>query len=204
MSEKVEDDKPRKALFLQRFIAFCIDMILVSLLASILSYPFINQEKIEKLEKEELEVIEQIQNDNYDTNASLDAYKTIYYKTARENGLYTLILIFIEIVYFVVYQIIHNGQTIGKKLMKIRIISDTGELSTNQMIFRSFISNYILLSLINFVFMLFGSKEMYFYISSSFALVQFIIVLISVFMIMNRKNGRGIHDRLVHTTVIRE
>ena len=115
----------------------------------------------------------------------------------------SLITIALNILYFVVYQLYNKGQTIGKKLMKIKIISTDGELFMNQMIFRAFIANFILVDLISFLFMLTKSKELYFYGTGIFQFIQYIIVIVSVFMIMFRKDGCSIHDKLVHTKVIR-
>ncbi len=204
MSKRKIGDQSKKALFLQRFLAFLIDMMLVSLIASIIYTPFMNRERLEKIEKQELELIEQAKSADFDSDVYIEQYASIYYKSARESGLLSLITISISLFYFVVYQIMKNGQTIGKRLLHIRVISEIGELTVNQMIFRSFLANYILLSLLNFIFMLFLKNNIYFYVSGLFSLIQLIIVVISAFMIMNRKDGLAIHDKLVHTVVIRE
>lgn len=204
MSKRIEEEKHKKALFLQRFLAFCIDVILISLLASIITTPFMDKEKMEKIEKQEIQLLEQTKSQDFDVDDYIDSYMSINYKTARYSGLLSLVVIFLDVLYFVVYQMYKNGQTIGKKIMKIRIISDDGELSTNQMIFRSFLSNLILLSLLKYIFMLFGTKESYFYVSGVFELFQYLIMFISVIMIANRKDGKAVHDLLFHTSVIRE
>lgn len=204
MSKKIEDDKSKKALFLQRFLAFCIDVILVSLLASIISTPFMDAKKMEQIEQQEIQLLEQTKSDSFDVDAYIDSYININYKTARYSGILSLVVIFLDVLYFVVYQIYNNGQTIGKKIMKIRVVSDDGELSTNQMIFRSFISNLILISLLKYIFMLFATKETYFYVSGVFELFQYLIMFISVIMIANRKDGKAVHDLLFHTSVVRE
>ena len=56
-SEKkdIDEDKSRKALFVQRLCAFIFDMLLVSLIASFISTPFLNSDKIHELEKKEQE-----------------------------------------------------------------------------------------------------------------------------------------------------
>ena len=204
MSKRIEEEKHKKALFLQRFLAFCIDVILISLLASIITTPFMDKEKMEKIEKQEIQLLEQTKSQDFDVDDYIDSYMSINYKTARYSGLLSLVVIFLDVLYFVVYQMYKNGQTIGKKIMKIRIVSDDGELSTNQMIFRSFLSNLILLSLLKYIFMLFGTKESYFYVSGVFELFQYLIMFISVIMIANRKDGKTVHDLLFHTSVIRE
>ncbi len=203
MSEKVNNDEPLKALLLQRFLAFIIDMFLILIVASLISTPFVDTERLEKIEKQEFETLEKFQNEEIDAKTYIDTYSSLYYKSKRESGLVSIITIFLEVVYFVVYQTYKKGQTIGKKLMKIKVVSDDGELSSNQMIYRAFIANFIIFSLISFAFMLFGPKDIFFYVSIVFECIQFLILLISAIMIMKSENGKAIHDRLAHTTVIR-
>ena len=87
--------------------------------------------------------------------------------------------------------------------MKIKVISIKNELTMNQMIFRALLINSILLELISFGFMLFSSKEVYFYGVGIFEIIQSIIIVSSALMIMYSKNSRGIHDLVTHTEVIK-
>lgn len=201
MSDKKET---KKALFLQRLVAFILDAILVSTLASLISSPFIDEEKVTKLEKQSMQIIEKYREEEAPTQEFITEYFQVYYQMGRASGMTTLVTIFIGVLYYVVYQTRMNGQTIGKKLMKIRIVSDTEGLSYNQMIFRSFLSNSILVNIILFVFMLFSEKEMFFYADVIFEGLQYVIILISILMIMNSKDGCALHDRVAHTKVLRE
>ena len=88
--------------------------------------------------------------------------------------------------------------------MNIKLISDTGELFMNQMIYRSLLANFILVDIISFIFMLVSPKSVYFYGVGLSQFIQYVIVFISIFMIMFRKDGCAIHDKLAHTRVIRE
>ena len=53
-----KDDKSKKALFIQRLIAFLIDSAIVVFAASLLSTPFINSEKITDLNNKSIELME--------------------------------------------------------------------------------------------------------------------------------------------------
>ena len=55
-----------KALFVQRFLAFLLDIVLVSFVASFISYPFLDMDSIQKLNESSVEVME-----NY-TNGKID------------------------------------------------------------------------------------------------------------------------------------
>ena len=198
---KVDDSK---ALFVQRFIAFLIDALLVSMIVSVISMPFIDSRKTENLEKNITNLMEKYEKKDISMEEFSNEYISIYYRLGRDTGFSSLISIFVGVCYFIVYQTYKNGQTIGKKLMKIRVVPLEGELFMNQMILRSFLANFLLMDICVFLFMLFSSKYAYFYSSAIIETIQYIMAAISVIMIMYRKDGCAIHDKLVHTKVIRE
>jgi uncharacterized RDD family membrane protein YckC len=197
--KKNSKDKDR-VYFVQRLGAFIIDVVLVSLLASLIASPFINLDKNETYNNKLTELSEEYVQGNIDINTYAVQYIDICYKSARNSGALSIIAILLEIIYFVVLQIYLGGQTIGKKLCKIKVVSLDGDLTMNQMIYRSFIANFILADLIAFIFMLSGSKYAYFYGSILFQGAQYIVAIISVFMIF--KSGYAVHDKLAHTKVI--
>ena len=198
---KTKDNK--KAYFVQRLIAFILDVLLVTSVASLISAPFIDKTESEKISKETSALAEKFINNEISNEEFIQVNKDLSYRTAKETGIISLITIFLNVLYFVVYQLYNKGMTVGKKLMRIRVISTDGELFMNQMIFRSFIANFILVDLISFLFMLSKSKDVYFYGTGIFQFIQYIIVIISIFMILIRKDGCSVHDKLVHTKVIR-
>ncbi len=211
--KKVKEEKEEKALFFQRFVAFLIDMLLVSVVASFIVTPFIDTKKTAELNNEINAFTQEFQEyytsgefakDEDKVDEYVSRYTSLYYESARQNGTASLISIFLGVLYFVVYQTLRKGQTLGKRLMKIRVVSEEGELSYNQMIFRSFLANFIIFDLMGFVLMLFGSKHVYFYSVAIITMIQFIMIVISAIMIMNKNDGRALHDKIVHTKVIRE
>ena len=225
--------KTSKAYFVQRLIAFMIDILLVYTVASLVATPFIDTKESEKITEEISELINQTTNQEITTREFADRNMDLSYQMARKNGFISLISIIVNILYFVVFQLYNKGQTIGKQIMKIRIKSDLDELTMNQMIFRSFIANSILLNIINIVllitmnksgyiytyggfelvqyiitivslFMISNSRLVYFYGITTFGTIQYTITFVSIFMVLIRKDGRAIHDLLVKTRVVRE
>lgn len=205
MKKKTKKSPSReKALFIQRLAAFIIDIMLVSTVASLFSVPFIDVEGVNKLNEEATAIVDQYLNQEIDMNDYLSETVSITYQLARKNGIVTIINLFLAILYFVVYQFYQNGQTIGKKLLRIQIISnDEDELTMNQMIFRSLIINSILVEMIVLGFIILASREVYFYGVGTFEGIQYLVMLISVFMVMFREDGRGLHDLIAHTKVVK-
>ena len=197
---KVENNK---AFFVQRLGAFLIDMFIVTFLASLIAVPFSSINKNDNTEEKIIELMEQYQNPEIVDDDFVAQMTDLYYQSARSSGLISLITIGVYLLYFVVYQMRKKGQTIGKKLMKIRVVSDVGELNMNQLLFRAFIADFILVELISFILMLFASKSSYIYSVFLVESIQYLIVVISIFMIMNKRDGRAIHDKIAKTTVIR-
>lgn len=191
-----------KSLFLQRFLAFIVDTLFVVLISSLIAFPFVDNASIEKLNMEMQEVSENYINSEIDINTYLAEYSSVVYQLSRKNGVVSFITIFIEILYFIVYQLYNKGQTLGKKMLKIRVESvDDGELTMNQMIFRVIIINSILYGFVSFALSIFASQSTYFYGILIFELIQYLVLLISGLMIMFGK--RGLHDLVSHTKVVR-
>ena len=176
MSKKTETLE-NKALFIQRLVAFVLDILIITFVTSLIATPIVDLEKSNKLSNQSTEVMQKYIDREIDTKTYSIEFMNISYKLARNNGILSFITIILEILYFVVFQIYRNGQTLGKMLMKINIIT--------------------------FTFMIFGSKDIYFYSTGIFGLIQYIIIIISVFMVMFRKDGCAIHDKLAHTNVVR-
>lgn len=197
MAKKLE-----KTSFTKRLAAYFIDLLVVYFIASLISTPFLNQTATEKLTKEMIDISEKYEKGDLSNNDYIINYSSISYRIARNSGIYSIVTILLEIVYYVVLQLKWNGQTLGKKIMKIKVVSESGDLDVNQMIFRSFIANFILLNIISFVFMLFCPKSIYFYGIAIFEFIQYSICIISIFMILYSKNGISIHDKIAHTKVI--
>ncbi len=193
-----------KALFIQRLAAFLLDIFLVSIVATLISYPFMDVDSIQKLNESSVEIMENYTAGKIDEKEYFNESSTVSYELAKKQGISTLIIIFLNILYFVVYQIKNNGQTLGKQILKIRVVdSSNRELSMNQMIFRSLIINSILLDMISFGILIFANQDSYFYGVSFLAFIQFCILSVSTFMIMFGKDSRGLHDLVAHTDVVR-
>lgn len=194
--------KEEKALFVQRLIAYIIDMIIISCISSVLSYPFINFDSFEKLQKEENKVLEKYTNQKIDFMVYFNDSMDIEYQKSKITGFSNIITITILVLYFIVYQIYNSGQTIGKKIMKIRIVKNgKGILTMNNMIVRELFNNSIFVNIFIAIIALFG-RNSYIYGSVVASIIQYAFIVITVFMIFMRKDGRGLSDFIGNTKVI--
>ena len=196
--------KNEKALFIHRLGAFIIDIFLVSCIASLISYPFLDSKSVNSLNDSAAELIDSYTKGNIDIETYTDEVKSVTYELAKKQGAVSLITITLTILYFVVYQYKKQGQTIGKQLMKIKVVgSEDQKLTTNNYVIRALIINSILVDLISFTFVVFGDVDAYFYSTAICGFIKYGLLLTCAFMVMWSKSGMGLHDRLAHTMVVK-
>lgn len=191
------------AQFNKRFFAYIIDIFIVLVIANLITMFIPISEKTQDYYKE----LQTTQKKMYDKEIDVKEYTDIVlednYNISKGTVLISLTSIIIYILYFVVYQVYNNGQTVGKKLMKIKVKSTTDEsLSINTMLFRALIIYGIAANIINLILILLLKKELYLSISNTISIIQSLIVIISVFMILFSKQKRGIHDIITKTEVV--
>lgn len=201
----IEDKNIDKPYFFPRAIAYVIDMLLISI-ASFCILLLIPKNDNYKQYSEQYEQIqsdfisEKITSQEY-VNKSVD----IVYNIDSNNVISMIIEVILIILYFVVFQFYNNGQTVGKKLMKLRVVSiDNNKLTLNQITYRALIINSILVNILVIGSLLFLSKNYYYYASMGLQMLSVSIVFVTLMMILIRKDGRGLHDVISGTKVIQE
>lgn len=191
-----------KAYFLPRFIAYIIDIILVFMVSTLIMTVIPKNSNIEQLQKETKEINEKFTNKEITQKQYIERSKTLIYDYQYANVPYSIVDIVILILYFVIFQFYNKGQTFGKKLMKVRMVSsDESALTMNQLIVRALVLQSILINIALIGAVLF-MKKYYYYTDLSLTLLQSAIILVSVGMVLFRNDGRGIHDMIAKTKVI--
>ena len=107
------------------------------------------------------------------------------------------------ILYFGVLPLVMNGQTLGKKIMKLRVVSNNEKkLNFWKYLIRIVILNNIWLSLINVgaVYVVSGVK--FYYVTYVISMLSSLIYMLNLIMVMFRKDNRGLHDMVAGTKVI--
>ena len=122
---------------------------------------------------------------------------------SRSMELTSIFVILVSVLYYVVLPIYNKGQTLGKKLFGMKIVSTYGDLNANQLIFRSFLADFVLLNIITVLFLMFASRSIYLSCIELFTLAQYTITFASIIMVIVNKEGLAIHDGLVHTKVVK-
>ena len=189
------------ALFIKWLVALIIDVLLLSLIANLISGIFIDEKDTKKLSNEEIQLLNDYSNNVIDSETLLENANSINYESSKLLIPYTIIYLFLSILYFVMYQK-QSEQTLGKKLLRIKVESEGDDLTMNQMVIRGLIINGILFNIIELSLLLFLPKALYLNAYSSIELVKYSLYIVIAFMVMFRKDRRGLHDIICHTKVV--
>ena len=124
--------------------------------------------------------------------------------SVSKNSIPTSILnIVITILYFVIFQYFNNGQTIGKRLLGIKIINKSKEKPTfTQILIRSIIIYGFVTTISSLVILSCCSKEVYFNTYTYLSSIESILILLSFVVMLFREDKRGLHDLIAGTSVI--
>ena len=200
---KVKKSPDIKAMFSQRVLAFLIDLLLLSIICSLITMFVPVNDTATKLYEEQNRVLEGYVDGSVSMKEYVNQMVDLGYDISRQTVIVSIVTIVISLLYYVVYPCYNNGQTFGKKLMKIKIkkTNDT-ELSMNDLLIRSMINNSILVNIINVILVLFLSKNLYLSTSSLVSFIQYLVLIISLIMIAFTKNAQGLHDKVCKTEVV--
>lgn len=193
---------------LKRIIAYLIDILIVSIVVT----PFINIKAINpyiddynKYYEEYTKLIEDANNGDIDTNS--DEYKDqvidLNYKIAEYKVINSSISVVSLIIYFVIIQYFLRGQTIGKKILKLRVVSNKDkELNISHYFVRSLILNNIIFSIILIAGVYLFGKNGYYNLSMVVSYLQLLVMSVIILMVVLRRDNRGLHDFVAGTKVI--
>lgn len=199
-------DRLLNSTFFKRVGAYVLDILIVSLVVYLLSFiPFLNPNHNAYTEKynELLNLQQQYTNNEISTEDYETAFKPIAYEIHRLEINYVVIDLVMVLLYFAVLQYFCKGQTIGKKLFQIRVVSnDKTPLTIVNYLLRSIVLNNVLISIILQCVIHFMNSENYFNVYQNVNLVGNIITYIIIFMIIVRNDGRGLHDYIANTKVV--
>lgn len=192
-----------KASITKRIGAYLIDVILLFLLMSLISPIIPKFGDTTKLQEETLTLSEDFLNQKISQEEFIEKANDINYDVSKSAYLTDIINICIYLGYFVIMPLFTNGQTLGKKLMKLKIVKDNdSKLTANSLLIRGLLLYGIANSIINLTLLLVTSKGIYLQASGYVSMLYTIVIIITFFMALMRKDGRGIPDLLAKTKVV--
>lgn len=193
-----------KAKFFDRLTAYIIDVIIISLITSIIftSIPTNNKE----LEKQLSSLQDEVLSNSITYEEFVDEYQDLYYKNKKDTMTQSAITLTITIAYFVIFQYMNKGQTIGKKILHLRVVDNNTEkpLSIFKGLIRSLLIWNILSGTLGIVLIYILNKESYITSYLIISSIESIFIFITAMFTLYRKDNRGLHDIIINSKVIIE
>ena len=189
-------------MFKKRFFSYLIDVLILSFILVLIGSFIPRGSNIENLNNELISINNNFLNGEVGIRTYINQYASVFYSMDKEVFLSSLINVIVSILYFVVYPLYNNGQSIGKRINGIKIVSDDGSVSANSLIFRYLLMDGIGVSIISLCSLFIFKDFSYLIMTSILGFLQFLVVIISIFMVLYRNDGKSLPDLVAGTKVI--
>ena len=193
-----------KATFYERLASYIIDFLIVSSLLSIICYKLPDNSNTYI---EEINTIYEIYIKNEITPTDFaDKYLDIVYNEEKKDILTPTISVILTIGYFIVFQYLNNGQTLGKKILKIQVVDKN--TNTPPSILKGTIRTIFILNIasniITIILRTCANKNTYLITSTILSIFNWIFLVITIVLMISKSSCRGLHDLMANTIVIKE
>ena len=191
-----------KVSFFKRISAYIIDYIIIMLaLVAITASMNINNVVNDK--------INDLTNQYRSGDITIDEYSEkiipLNYELSKRKLPANIATVVVFIGYYVVFAYFNKGQTFGKKICKIKVVNNDGDKpSIWNMLVRSLFIYGIITSLYSIITINFLSMNDFSYSVSVISIIECMFIVITVLMMLYKKDGRGLHDIIAKTNVIGE
>ncbi|MDO5569598.1 MAG: RDD family protein [bacterium] len=193
-----------KANFFLRLGAYIIDsLILISVLTAI--NMFVPQtEKQKEITNQAEAISEKLANEEITVDEYMEQAKSITYYQAKETAVISIISILLTLFYYAIFQFYYGGQTLGKKVVKIKIESTRGNLTIPKLLLRTLIIYTVIPSLVALITVyLMTDIPMYYNLNVAITYIWYALIFISAIMVLYRKDKLGLHDIITKTQVMK-
>lgn len=188
----------------KRILAYLIDVVIVLFASSMLSSISYLNPQLETYNKYYDEYSEKTK-DYLDKKTADDEYLQITndysYKLERNSVYSSIISVVIILLYFGVFQKYNNGQTLGKKLLNIRV---KGNLNVFKYLLRTAIIYNVFINVAKIILIVALDQNQYLIANKYLYALALVVEVTTIVMIMLRKDHKGLHDLIVGSEVIEE
>lgn len=179
----------------RRLLAYLIDMVIILIFILLINF-IIGPNKYE----EELKIV----NEEYSLNQIKftdykDEYISLTHKIDKSEVLSNSLSTILIIIIFIVIPYKKNGQTIGSKVLKIKIKKE--KLTILDLLVRGVVVNGLGYMLIAFIILFLVKDDIYFVLINFLAFCQISVVIINGFMVLYKEEHIGLTDILTNSRI---
>ena len=189
----------KNAGFGKRLLAYILDTLIISIVASLIIV-FIPMEEVDT--KDANNTMESYLEGEITANEYIKEVSTVNYELEQSRIPSYIVSLSLMFIYFVIVQYKLGGQTVGKKILNIKVESTKGKLNVNQLIFRSLIIIYIAFNMLNLVSIFVFKNATFSTVSGVLNMANVALILICAVMVIANKDKRGLHDMIAKTKVV--
>ena len=191
-----------KVSFKKRLFAYLIDFVLLTTIVTIINCVLPTTTKQVEINKELDSLQQNLLDGKIDNKKYFDGYKKLLPELDKSNMAINVCNLVFILGYFIIIPVVNNGQTLGKKILKIKIEKIDGNLTIRDMVIRNFITTSLLQLMISSTLVYIVNNDIYYNLSIFVSLLQILLVIITSFMIIYRKDEKGVQDLITGTQVI--
>lgn len=137
------------------------------------------------------------------SNSYNDQFYDINYSLEKNMMIYNVIYIVMIIIYFGLLPIFTNGQTIGKRLLRLKVVTKDGkDAGFVRYTVRSLILYQSVFTIIQMILVGTLSVDNYYTAIDFVTIARDLVYYVILFMVMVRVDGRGLHDFIAGTKVV--
>lgn len=185
----------------KRLMAYLIDIILIIMILLAIDKIVPISNKQYEIGKSMNILNENILNKEINFSTYFDEYSKLIYEYDKERILFNIISIIITTIYFVIIPFF-TKKTIGQLITKLKITSKK-EVTIIRLLIRNMIINGLLYSICLIPLLIFKNNT-YYILNIILGIIQILLVIISIFMVIYRRDMRGLHDILSETRIKEE
>lgn len=191
---------PRKV---KRAFAYLFDMIIMFIVLYLIKSYIPKTLNITNLDLEMNSINELLFSNKINFMTYLNRYAIIMHDLDKENILLSIFNAIYIIIYFVIIPYFNKSRTLGKVVFGLKIEkSDKSKLTVDDLLLRSMVTTGLLYLLFTLVSVYVFSGLVYFVIAIILGIIQTLLLIISIFMVIYRKDDKGLQDLLAKTKVV--
>ena len=194
-----------KANTIYRIGAYIVDVVLIAFLVSIITSFVPQSDKYKESVEKENKLLDSYFSNDVTIDEMLDDMYELRYNIDKETVHVTLITCIAYLAYFGTFAYYKDGETIGKKLFKIKIKHLGNSNNTHYFyLLRACLIHGVFISLLLTLLVMILNVHDYSIMYSILSVFNMVFLFTSLIVSIFREDGRGIHDLICNTMVVRQ